>query len=48
MRSPQLYVSPVFDLLYALVETGHAEMDELLRGRIIALKVDRETALGSP
>jgi site-specific DNA recombinase len=29
--------------LYTLVETGHAEMDELLKARISALQADRET-----
>ena len=30
--------------LYALVESGHAELDDLLKGRIATLKTDREIA----
>lgn len=30
--------------LYALVENGHTELDDLLKGRIAALKTDREIA----
>lgn len=30
--------------LYALVESGHAEMDDLLKDRITVLKTDREVA----
>jgi hypothetical protein len=34
-------------LLYKLVEVGHAEMDDLLKDRILSLKADREAALAA-
>ena len=33
--------------LYKLVEDGHAEMDDLLKDRILSLKADREAALAA-